>query len=369
MHRDSALDLGAYSSHLVRDKQDIFSFKNGSATLPDTGFYHFFVTGMTTMELKDVPLLVHCKKFGVVRDTFYIPKIVFLDVNHLGYRFYDCDSLLNGKYNSYYYDGKLKFSGKFKDGNQIDTFKTFYYSTNKLMKSSVVKNRGFDSFEYDTSGTLKSNSTFRRRIFSNRYKVYEDGALVKSERKHFFRLLNLGVKMKEVYYTNNGTDKIFVNLNNKKRKYYSDNKKVAVVKRRKLKFTEVPSHYDQAVKVHDYMYKWKVLDSNRHVLLRVRFRNVKGSDYFYEDKIEGAFNQANVQLNSYLYEHHAKFEIQFKEKLPRYNYATKLTINFLGRNKKDEPIELNRDEIESLLQQILKQSPLLQNNMYLTENY
>lgn len=142
---------------------NISDFDSGTIILPAKGKYKLFATEIEEEHYIVIDNIINS-------DTLELPKIVEKilwppisykkNINkelEKKYRqknlptFWICDKLCNGKYETFYSNGVMKFSGKFENGIAIGEFKR-YYQNGKIKEVSL----------FDDDGFLKGRTLFKQ---------------------------------------------------------------------------------------------------------------------------------------------------------------------------------------------------------------
>ncbi|MBN1253638.1 MAG: hypothetical protein JXR51_00320 [Bacteroidales bacterium] len=202
------------------------NYEGNIADLPDTGVYKMYIN-LNTDEAFDIKI----ETFGFSSDTFYLPKI-----NNVSYmsnppfsEYFNCDSLCNGKLTDYYYNGKMRLTSVFKNGQVIDTLKEFYrngnvksiyYPYKKRYKFAGQKYHEVLRINYDKNGNCLNYKDSKLGIEK---KYYQNGKL-KSE--YYFKNKNKNY----TEYFENGKIKISINKDTKNEYFLNGNLKMHMQK-------------------------------------------------------------------------------------------------------------------------------------------
>lgn len=274
-----------FYQYIDSTRAEYYSFENDTVTLADTGRYNFSVRGLPYSNQLEVQIPIHIRKYGVNRDTFYIPrllpKVIDSSKSKYGYRhkvrFMNCDALANGFLESYYYDGRLRLAGNFKKGKMTDSLKEYYFSSGDLSKKYVKEDRQFTTYEYDRDGNESSKDIYSRGLFKLRgkQKNYEYDSLKSMRRWVKWRI----VPTKTLKY-NHKLERIEKELYSKSVQFWNDNKKVKLLSRRRRYFQGNYGYEKGVIYEKDYRFKLKLYDKEGNRLLKFKFDKM---DYKFTD--------------------------------------------------------------------------------------
>jgi len=247
------LDTG-YTLYKSITDTAIYPFKSGTLNLPGPGSYRIsFNDGFyrdTTVVIRDTGLFIfHIKEpdFGLYEGGLDMPMV---------YR--ACDKLLNGFFESYYPDGKIKLRGNFKNGYVKDSMLTYYnngalkYRRLHLLKITSIET--FDSLAHRIKISTYQNGSIMVYRWSKAKEFFANGHL-----KFETSDINQIKKTREFYP--NGHLKF--KLTKRRRIEYYENGKEMVVYRWKRKF----KLFERDEKgVHDYIVHKKEYDEDGRII-------------------------------------------------------------------------------------------------------
>lgn len=147
------------------------SFASTSVYLPKLGKYFLH------LEIEEEPEIISIEKYGETIDTFYTERVqlVIYVSNPPHSEFLDCGSLANGQVIDFYYNGNIRLTGDFLNGQPIDTLKKFYRS-GIIQELYIPNKRHRQKINYYKNGQIQTNYNFAKRY---RKDYYESGELKK----------------------------------------------------------------------------------------------------------------------------------------------------------------------------------------------
>lgn len=141
--------------YLYNDEMKFVSYRKDSIVLDTLGEY--------ILDIDNVYLDVNIQSYGVINDTFNIPKLVFkyIHSDKTYSEFTYCEETANGQIIDYFYNGNIRVKGNFENGMPADTM-WVYYRTGEL-HSVFVKNDDNEYVKtvYYKSGKVKKLYSFK----------------------------------------------------------------------------------------------------------------------------------------------------------------------------------------------------------------
>jgi len=152
---------------------NLTDFASTSVYLPKLGKYFL------NLEIGEEPEIISIDKYGETIDTFYTKRVqlaIYVS-NPPHSEFFDCDSLANGPVTDLYYNGNIRLTGYFSNGQPIDTLKK-YYRSGVMQELYIPHKRHRQQIYYYQNGQIRTDYNFAKR-YSKDY--YESGELKKEE--------------------------------------------------------------------------------------------------------------------------------------------------------------------------------------------
>lgn len=226
---------------------------NNVLSLPKVGVYTLYIGFLEDSDK------VSINKIGLNTDTFFTKKVRW--VSYISdpqvTEYYDCDTPADGFVLDYYYNGRLRLSGYFKNGQLVDTLKEFY--SNGVIKFLNYPNKKKRQWiHFYKNGNIKSDYNSSKR-YNKEY--YETGELKVLERWNI-----RGTIFKNEYFQLGQIKKS--QNRNRQIKYDSNGKIVQFTKRKKTIFLEKFVHKDE---IRWYDFQSKTFDSIGNVLMSVQY--------------------------------------------------------------------------------------------------
>lgn len=280
---------------------NLTDFTSTSVRLPKLGKYYL------NLEIGEEPEIINISKFGETVDTFYTKRVqltIWMS-NPPHSEFFDCDSLANGQVTDFYYNGNIRLTSDFSNGQPIDTLKKYYrsgvmqelYIPNKRHRQQIYYyNNGQIrndynyskkySKEYYESGELKKEEFWNRKYHTEKFEYYKSGQLkLKEHKKNQIRYFSNGL-------TSNQTtrrevlilERIFTKYGTPWFEYkcdFSDSlgNKLAFVQYGGNSFT-LGNYPDSLSQIKDYQFEEILLYKNGQEFNKVDFKYEKeGTDY------------------------------------------------------------------------------------------
>lgn len=148
---------------------------SNQATLPKSGDYKIYIN-------YDAPIEFTVNEFEITRDTFFIKRLIHY--SHYGshplLNYSDCDSLANGKISDYYYNGKIRRKGSFKNGKGIDTLFS-YFKSGQQSGIVIPKKKGWKRINYFKNGKIKSEEIRSKKKKSTLKEYFPNGILKRNQ--------------------------------------------------------------------------------------------------------------------------------------------------------------------------------------------
>ena len=118
--------------------------------LPSFGEYQLH------LEIGEEPEIINIQKYGLNTDTFYIKRVnlAVYASNPPHSEFFDCNKLANGAITDYYYNGSIRLTSNFKNGQPIDTLKR-YYRNGMTQEVYIPQKRKRQQIYYFKNGNIK----------------------------------------------------------------------------------------------------------------------------------------------------------------------------------------------------------------------
>ncbi len=183
-------------------------FSTTNTYLPKLGKYSLYLAQWE-------PEIINIDKYGETVDTFYTERIQFSVhmSNPPHSEFIDCGSLANGKVTDVYYNGNIRLTSNFSNGQPIDTLKKYYrsgimqelYIPQKRHKQHIHYYRNGQiwtdynyakrySEEYYESGELKKRTKWNRKFHKEKFEYYKNGQIkIKENKKNQTRYFSNGL--------------------------------------------------------------------------------------------------------------------------------------------------------------------------------
>lgn len=149
------------------------NFSSKGVLLPKVGKYFL------NIDFDEEPQVINIKTKGETIDTLYAKRVelaIYVS-NPPHSEFFDCDSLANGKLQDYYYNGKIRLSGAFKNGQPIDTLKK-YYDTGEIKEIYIPHKRKRQQLNFFRNGKIRLDYNYSKKYLKD---YYETGELKKTE--------------------------------------------------------------------------------------------------------------------------------------------------------------------------------------------
>jgi antitoxin component YwqK of YwqJK toxin-antitoxin module len=238
------------------------TIKYRSVVLPKVGDYNLY------FEVDEEPIKISINNYELIKDTFLVKRI-----NHIIFvstpphsEYFDCDSLAKGRIVDYYYSGRKRIEGVFKDGQLIDSMFT-YFRNGQIDEIFIPRKKNWKRVEFYKHGQVKSIYDTKKR-YSKEY--YSNGQIKKESswtRKYKSTILE---------YFQNG----FLSLmqNDKKLERYNENRilREKIIRKEILKFDRIFAKKSSYRKRKFYNYKWSFFDINGILERKIIFN---GSDF------------------------------------------------------------------------------------------
>lgn len=194
----------------ISDKDSIYNIDSfpSSIILPKLGKYSL------SFDIGEEPQIIYIESSGERIDTFYTKRVeLAIYVSNPPFsEFFDCGNLANGQITDYYYNGNIRLTCTFKNGQPIDSLKRFY--RNGVMSELYVpKKRKRQQISYYPNGQIREDFNHAKRYSIEYYKNGEVKEISNWNRS--FR------KSDSKKYDQNGNIRIWEN-NKNQTKYYSN---------------------------------------------------------------------------------------------------------------------------------------------------
>lgn len=162
-------------------------------TVPKPGIYFTSVLSEATPNNR-----IEIFENKIIHDTLYGEKIT-LSVcicNPPFSEYLDCGNKAEGRITDYYFNGRIRQEGTFKNGQLTDTLKT-YYSTGEIQETFYKRKKRWQAVKYYKNGKIMSNKGYLHGSYKE-YEYYENGNLkTKFTRKRTFRYSENGILQDE----------------------------------------------------------------------------------------------------------------------------------------------------------------------------
>ncbi|KOS05544.1 hypothetical protein AM493_05470 [Flavobacterium akiainvivens] len=156
---------------------------NDTITLPEPGVYQMH------HDFKEAPVSIKFNDTEIRTDTFYTTKLnlsIYIS-NPPFSEYFSCGEKANGLVTDYYFNGTIRQTGTFKNG-QLDGFLKMYSNLGKLQEMHFKHKKKWSKTEYYTNGTIKSYTGNINGFEHNEY--YNDGKLSLHETSSGFMIYN-----------------------------------------------------------------------------------------------------------------------------------------------------------------------------------
>jgi hypothetical protein len=170
------------------------------------------------------PLEINIKNNALEIDTFNIVCLQLLSqlstppISH----YYCCDSICNGRFTDYFYNGKIRKTGVFKKGQAIDTVKE-YYANGRLKRLFIPLQRWWKRYDYvkkslDFIWMDYHEKGYLARLWNTRGNIeisYHPNQKIKSKYQY-------KKKKKYIEYDTNGIKRAIILFNQKEENYINE---------------------------------------------------------------------------------------------------------------------------------------------------
>jgi hypothetical protein len=268
--------------HLIDSNNNYYRPKidSRSVKLPHKGKYT-----LSLMSL-EFSVEIQISQYGHNQDTFHLNKLKLFSYisNPPTSDFMNCGGTANGKVVDHFYNGNVRLSGTFKDGQVIDTLKRYFYS-GEIEEIFIPNESGNQYLYFYKNGQIKSDYNQSKRY---EYFYYHTGQ-IKSKTKW-----NKKYKEKEKQYFLNGDTQLKRNHNRLKSLYITGDKKEKIKRREVLIFDRIffsDSPYERYHKF--YKYNWNSYDSAGLLTRQIQFNDGDFGSSNFPDSIQ--------QIDDYLF--------------------------------------------------------------------
>jgi antitoxin component YwqK of YwqJK toxin-antitoxin module len=236
-----------------------FDLKRKSLTLPKQGSYQLQIG------FNEIIVDINIIENDVNRDTFFLPRITSRTKisSPPNSAYYNCETLANGKIVDYYFDGKTRMKGNFKNGQPIDTLFSFA-KTGQLSEIFIPKKKGWEKTKYFKNGKIKSEEIRSKKNKLTLKEYFPNGILKR----------NQGHKKLEIYNQN----KVIVEK----------------IKRKEILIFERLFKKKKHGREKFYAYQWESFDDRGIIKRKIIF----DSDHFHKSP----FPDSVQQINDFLFE-------------------------------------------------------------------
>ena len=174
------------------------------AILPKKGKYI-----LNCSSVSSAPISITIKNNGTVRDTFFLRGLNALltikssksnsNTPNIPPKYYFCNSKkpANGKITDYYFNGKKREEGTFKNGKLVGRLSS-YYRNGALYEVNTPKKKGSQRIMYFENGQIKTHNNFKEE-YKNQYDKKDQINENENEKKLSWR------KWSAIEYYSNGT--------------------------------------------------------------------------------------------------------------------------------------------------------------------